>query len=439
MIQNVLFEPRSEELHELPIARDEFIFVVDRSQALKGEKLKHLKDILAKSIERLPTGSYFNIVSFVNKFHFYKFESAQLDEASRQEALEWIANLQEGSGSVLINNPVKVATTIPRKSGHLRTLILFTAHGLSHSDEMIGYMEENSKHVRFCHISLGAESFQNTHGDIQKAGRCMSTQVNSEQDAKEETEHLLELIGKPHIEGISFRLDCSGKSNHSVIHQDEAWNYLSNSHSLRYWFYLQPAEEISYCHGHLRFVEDSKKREVQYDFSIPKTTESRSSLWHKVAYSNLLRSLSLKEREAPQGGAKQMMVSHIVDLSTKYQIVSDYTALVLADEDKEMFLSRFSKLGKRVLKEKDFDEDAAKVLDKMFGTEEPEKVDSKEEEAKQMEENKKTDDMLMKFTVGICIVMVILFVLGKYFIKKYEADNALLQKEQERLEKEFYM
>ncbi|RYF85714.1 MAG: VWA domain-containing protein, partial [Chitinophagaceae bacterium] len=61
-------------------ARGEFIFVIDRSGSMYGQRIVNLRNALEKFLKILPKDSYFNILSFGSTFSLYKPQSIKYDD-----------------------------------------------------------------------------------------------------------------------------------------------------------------------------------------------------------------------------------------------------------------------------------------------------------------------------------------------------------------------
>lgn len=77
------------------------------------------------------------------------------------------------------------------------------------------------------------------------------------------------------------------------------------------------------------------------------------------------------------------------------------------------------------------------AMDKLFGVEE-DPVDSEALKEQRRKEDLERDEFMFKIVLGVAIFVGILFVLSKFLMKNYAADNVRLKEEQERLEGEFY-
>ena len=60
---------------EMEKATGEFIFIIDRSGSMYGDRIDYLRNTLKELLMTLPPKSYYNIVSFGSNHEFYKNKS----------------------------------------------------------------------------------------------------------------------------------------------------------------------------------------------------------------------------------------------------------------------------------------------------------------------------------------------------------------------------
>ncbi|CAI9733740.1 Hypothetical predicted protein [Octopus vulgaris] len=85
-------------------AANDYIFVIDRSGSMSGEKIEAAKDTLLLFLKGLPLGCSFNVISFNNDFEFlFKEGSREYSEDSLNEALKFQKNLYASGGTEILS------------------------------------------------------------------------------------------------------------------------------------------------------------------------------------------------------------------------------------------------------------------------------------------------------------------------------------------------
>ena len=64
---------------DMKSSRSEFIFLLDRSGSMWGERMEKAKEALILFLQSLPINSYFNIISFGSNFQFMYKESIKYE------------------------------------------------------------------------------------------------------------------------------------------------------------------------------------------------------------------------------------------------------------------------------------------------------------------------------------------------------------------------
>jgi len=64
----------------------EFIFLVDRSGSMDGDRIEMTKSVLNELLDRIPIDSYFNIVSFGSYYELMYLNSCKNDKSTILDA-----------------------------------------------------------------------------------------------------------------------------------------------------------------------------------------------------------------------------------------------------------------------------------------------------------------------------------------------------------------
>lgn len=173
-------------------SKGEFIFVIDRSGSMMGDRIENLKRALVKFIELLPKDSYFNIISFGFNVALYEESSVKLNEQSKSKFLNWTESIQADMGGTEILWPIEVATQLPDIQGYPRTIILITDGEVDNPDLIVETVRKESHRLRVCSVGIGHGSSNYLLPNIAKAGGCTHEFVKDNEDLGEKAAYLLQ-------------------------------------------------------------------------------------------------------------------------------------------------------------------------------------------------------------------------------------------------------
>lgn len=163
------------------IKKYEFIFIVDQSGSMEGDKMMQTKKALVSVIESLPDGSLFNIVGFGSTCEFLFPESRSTE--SRQIALSHIDKMEASLGGTEILLPLqKIYATKPTETFY-RQLYLFTDGEVSNEDETIEYVRKFRSTGRVFSLGIGPHASRYLVQGIAKSGRGTAEFVPGNDDA----------------------------------------------------------------------------------------------------------------------------------------------------------------------------------------------------------------------------------------------------------------
>lgn len=122
----------------------EYIFIIDVSGSMMGEKIEETKRAVIECLRQLDIGDKFNIIPFESDFEAMNIKSIEYNEESMQKSIRYINNLQPLGGTEILN-PIKFALY---EKDTEKTILLFTDGQIGNEEEIIRYVENNIERNR---------------------------------------------------------------------------------------------------------------------------------------------------------------------------------------------------------------------------------------------------------------------------------------------------
>ncbi|CAC5411087.1 unnamed protein product [Mytilus coruscus] len=107
-------------------SKREFIFVIDRSGSMNGNRIEKAKETLLLLLKSLPVGCLFNVVSFGSDHSFLFKKSNQYSEKTLQKALALQSKMDADMGGTEILKPLKQIYSGSCEHGYPRQIFLLT-------------------------------------------------------------------------------------------------------------------------------------------------------------------------------------------------------------------------------------------------------------------------------------------------------------------------
>lgn len=137
-----------------------YIFLIDISESMRGKKLEQAKNALQLCIRNLSEGDSFNVVAFENNLHYFsEFGKVPFNDENLRKATEWI-NALEASKGAQIFEALKYALS-ERNAIGFSTILLFTDDIIENEDEVLQYVKDNIGDNRI--FTFGVDTSANSY------------------------------------------------------------------------------------------------------------------------------------------------------------------------------------------------------------------------------------------------------------------------------------
>ncbi len=306
---------------DIKFSKGEFLFVIDRSNSMRGALIENLKKALVKFLLALPKNAFFNIISFGSTYSLYKPQSVQNGPEVLEEALTWVYKIDANMGGTEILGAFQHLTSHHYKQNDdYQTVFVFTDGSVFNSDDIIYHVKRFSPHrMRFCSVGIGSEASRYLVNGIGGAGNCESVFVLDNEDIGDKTIHLVKSTISQYISDIQFRIMCFDDKNRVLYSDSKTYKRLLKDQAFTEWVYLtHNTVNLTNCHATLTYFNSLKGRQLveEFDISSFKRAEKTERL-HKLAYHSKI------EADKDRHGLHWIQQDLV-----KYQVLSKHTALL---------------------------------------------------------------------------------------------------------------
>jgi hypothetical protein len=154
-------QPREEERREGERREEEeepgeFVFLVDCSGSMAGERTRRAKECLKLLLGSLPEGCLFNIVRFGWRYEqLFKEGSERYTEATVARAREYTKELRADLGGTELLEPLEAVTGRALGGGRQRQVFVLTDGEVSNTEEVLACARRNAEKSRCFTLGIG--------------------------------------------------------------------------------------------------------------------------------------------------------------------------------------------------------------------------------------------------------------------------------------------
>lgn len=176
----------------------EYLFIIDVSGSMMGEKLDETKRAVIECLKQLDVGDKFNIIPFESEFEAMNIKSIDYNNENIQKAIRYINNLKPLGGTEILN-PIKFALYEKNTD---KTILLFTDGQVGNEDEIIRYVESNIDRSRIFPFGIDVNVNSSFIRQLAKAGNGKAELIQPKEKIDDKIIRTFARIQTPLLEKI---------------------------------------------------------------------------------------------------------------------------------------------------------------------------------------------------------------------------------------------
>ncbi|MCR5262078.1 MAG: VWA domain-containing protein [Candidatus Gastranaerophilales bacterium] len=300
----------------------EYLFLVDVSGSMDGEKLEETKKAVLKCLKQLDDGDKFNIIPFESEFRAMSVNSVEYNEENLEKAKEYIKSLKANGGTEILD-PIKFALFEENAD---KIILLFTDGEVGNEGEIISYVENHISTSRL--FPFGIDYNVNSYflRDLAKIGNGKAELIMPHERIDDKIIRTFARIQTPLLEDL--KIDYGSNRLVDEIREDNA---LFNYEFYNVFAKIEKLEDDITLRG--KILDKENFWTIKKD-DIINTTSDLEVLFAKSEIDRLEDYI----RNCDDDDKIQTYKELIIELSEKYNINSRYTSFLTVYERENKIL-----------------------------------------------------------------------------------------------------
>lgn len=300
----------------------EYLFIIDVSGSMMGEKLKETKYAVIECLKQLDTGDKFNIIPFESDFEAMNIKSIEYNEENMEKAIKYINSLKPLGGTEILD-PIKFALY---ERDTEKIILLFTDGQVGNEDEIIKFVEDNINRSRIFPFGIDTNVNSSFIKQLAKAGNGKAELIQPKEKIDDKIIRTFARIQTPLLEEI--RIDYG---NNKVLDEIREEKCLFNYEFFNVFAKIEKLEDDIQLKG--KFLDKQYIWKINKD-NIYNTEVDLEVLFAKQEMERLEEYIRNTYEDDKIENYKKM----IIELSEKYNINSKYTSFITVYERKDKLL-----------------------------------------------------------------------------------------------------
>ncbi len=300
----------------------EYLFIVDVSGSMHGEKIEKTKKAVIECLNQLDEGDKFNIIPFETHFEAMNIKSIAYNEENLKKATEYVNNLRPLGGTEILE-PIKFAL-FDKKSDKI--VLLFTDGQVGNEEEIIRFVNDNVNKSRIFPFGIDTNVNSSFIKQLAKVGNGKAELIQPNEQIDDKIIRTFARIQTPLLENIT--IDYGKNKLIDEIREDKV---LFNYEFFNVFAKVEKLQDDITLKGSIldkEYTWEIKKED------ITTTTVDLEVLFAKQEMDRLEEYKRNCHDIEKEENYKQM----IIDLAVKYNINSKYTSFLTVYERENKIL-----------------------------------------------------------------------------------------------------
>ncbi|CAG9313321.1 unnamed protein product [Blepharisma stoltei] len=203
-----MYKQENEEIEDLQGQRGEFLFVIDRSGSMAGERINLAKKAAVLFLKSLPPGSVFNIVSFGGRFDWLDQGPIDYNSNNVEKAIRSVEKFEADMGGTNIYDPLNSIYSTPPNKALPRSIFLLTDGAVSNPEAVVNLIRQNSKSATVHSVGIGNEVSTFLIKESAKAGGGVPSFVSGLEELSKKVINALEKCLMPALSDWKLNWDA---------------------------------------------------------------------------------------------------------------------------------------------------------------------------------------------------------------------------------------
>lgn len=300
----------------------EYIFIVDISGSMHGEKMDETKKAVIECLKQLDEGDKFNVVPFESNFKAMSIKSIEYNEENLKKAIDYVNSLTPSGGTEILK-PIKFA--LYEKDVN-KIVLLFTDGQVGNENEIIDFVETNVMSSRVFPFGIDSNVNSSFIKQLAKVGNGKAELIQPHEKIDEKIIRTFARIQTPLLEDL--RIDYG---NNKLVDEIKEEKCLFNYEFFNVFAKIEKLIDDITLKG--------KILDKEYSWTIEKNKIKSTDVDLEVLFAkqqmDRLEEYMRNTRDMEKISNYKKMV---IELAEKYNINSKYTSFITIYEREEKLL-----------------------------------------------------------------------------------------------------